>query len=238
MFKCIIVDDEPLAIKVLETHLKEFSDFKLVGSARNASKAFELLGKSQIDVMFLDVEMPKMDGISFLKALKDAPMVILTTAHRNFALEGFELDVVDYLLKPISLDNMMRAVTKLRRLQREEPLLKAEESYSLVNEPFIFVKSERENVKIELHEIIYIESLKNHVKIVTKKKSYVTLVSISQMEARLPNNLFLRAHKSYLVGVSHITNYTNTYLTLDRKSIPIGKIYKDKVLERLSPNNI
>lgn len=238
MFRCIIVDDEPLAIKVLETHLKEFNDFKLVGSARNASKAFELLGKSKIDVMFLDVEMPKMDGISFLKALKDPPMVILTTAHRNFALEGFELDVVDYLLKPISLDNMMRAVTKLRRLQREDPSPKQEESYSLVNEPFIFVKSERENVKIELQEIIYIESLKNHVKIVTKKKSYVTLVSISQMEARLPANLFLRAHKSYLVGVSHITNYTNTYLTLDRKSIPIGKIYKEKILERLSPNNI
>lgn len=237
MFKSIVVDDEPMAIKVLETHLKEFNDIKIVGTARNATKALELLDSSDIDLMFLDIEMPKMDGISFLKALKNPPLVILTTAHRDFALDGFELDVVDYLLKPISLNNIMRAISKLRRLRKETSKPK-EDQYTLVHEPFIFVKSERENVKIQLNDIQFIESLKNHVKIVTKAKSYITLISISQMEARLPSHLFLRVHKSYIISVLHITNYTHSYLTIDRKSIPMGKLYKDTLLEALSKNNI
>ncbi|MEM1340283.1 MAG: LytTR family DNA-binding domain-containing protein [Bacteroidota bacterium] len=238
MFNCIIVEDEPFAIKVLEQHVKEFSDLKLLASCRNAAKAFEILGKANVDLMFLDIEMPKMDGLSFLKTLKNPPMVIITTAHRDFAMEGFELDVVDYLLKPISLEQMMRAISKLRRLKETKSHVPNEARYQLVQEPFIYVKSDRENVKIQLSDIQYVESLKNHIKIVTPGQNFITLVGISHMESRLPKGVFLRVHRSFLVNLNVILNYTNTYITIGRKAIPIGKIYKDEVLEILSKNQI
>ena len=238
MFNCLIVDDEPFAIKVLVQHVKEFPDLRHVGSCRSASKDFVLLGKNKVDVMFLDIEMPKLDGLSFFKALKNPPCVIITTAHRDFAMEGFELDVVDYLLKPISLENIMRAIAKLRRFKNNTDQTQVAEKYQLVQDPFIYIKSERENVKIELGDIEYVESLKNHVKIVTPSKNYITLVSMGQMEEKLPESIFFRVHRSYLVNLTRISNYTHTYLVLGRKSIPIGKMYKDDVLDRLGKNQI
>ncbi len=238
VFNCVIVDDEPLAIKVIETHLKEFDDFKLVASCRNASQAFSVLNKKKVDVLFLDIEMPKLDGLTFLKTLDKPPAVILTTAHRDFAIEGFELDVVDYLLKPISLDRMMQAVGKLRRMGDKQKSGRSEEIYKAEFSPFIYVKSDRENIKINLKDIQYIESLKNHVKVVTEGKNYITLISIGQMEQKLPADMFLRVHRSYLVNLYHIANYTHTYVTIGRKSIPLGKIYKEDVLHKLGENQL
>ncbi|MEO1485652.1 MAG: LytTR family DNA-binding domain-containing protein [Bacteroidota bacterium] len=236
---CLIVDDEPLALSVMEAHLKEFKDLKVIGKCRSAVQAFELIEKHQIDLLFLDIEMPKLDGFSFLKSLKNPPLVVVTTAHRDYAIQGFELDVVDYLLKPISLKRMMQAISKARRMQNETK----QDTNTVAQEtttanPFIFIRSERENVKVELDSILYVESLKNHVKVVTPSKSYITLVSMSQMETKLPGSSFLRVHRSFLINKSKITQYTHTYLTLDRKSIPIGKIYRDKVVEELEKNQI
>ncbi|UOY07141.1 LytTR family DNA-binding domain-containing protein [Muricauda sp. SCSIO 64092] len=232
---CMIVDDEPMAIKVIESHLKEFNDIKLVASCRNATQAFDVLQNHKVDFIFLDIEMPKMDGLSFLKSLKDPPLVLITTAHRKFALDGFELDVLDYLLKPISLDRFMQAIAKIRRLRRLEGNRQG-------NNPgptsHIYVKSDRENVKINLLDILYLESLKNHVKIVTPGKNYITMVSIGEMQNKLPSNLFLRVHRSYLVNIEHIQNYTNTYLVIDRKSFPLGNVYKQEVLEKLDKHRI
>ncbi|MEM7484421.1 MAG: DNA-binding response regulator [Bacteroidota bacterium] len=232
---CIIVDDEPLAIKVIESHLKEFRDFDVIASCRNAPEAFEVLRNHSVDLIFLDIEMPKLDGISFLKSLKNPPLVLITTAHRKFAPEGFELDVVDYLLKPISLDRFMQAIAKVQRsLQLEVASFKG----TAVPNTHIFVKSERENVKIDLMDIHYVESLKNHVKIVTPKKNYITMISISEMQAKLPNDTFIRVHRSYLVNTRKIQNYTNTYLVINGTSFPLGNVYKNSVLKKLDKNRI
>ncbi len=236
---CLIVDDEPIAIKVIESHLREFKDLKLIAKCRSAIQAFEVLEKEAIDIIFLDIEMPKLDGFSFLKSLKNPPMVIVTTAHRDFALEGFELDVVDYLLKPISLERIMQAIVKAKRLQNEKNTSSpgsqgVESDYS----PYIFIRSERENVKVELRAILYVESLKNHVKIVTSNDTYITLVSISKLLERLPQDIFIRVHRSYLVNLHHIENYSNTDLVIQRKSIPLGNMYKDKVLGFLERKQI
>lgn len=232
---CMIVDDEPMAIKVIESHLKEFNDIELVASCRNATQAFDVLQNHKVDFIFLDIEMPKMDGLSFLKSLKNPPLVLITTAHRKFALDGFELDVMDYLLKPISLDRFMQAIAKIRRLRQLE-------GNHQENNPgptsHIYVKSDRENVKINLLDILYLESLKNHVKIVTHGKNYITMVSIGEMQSKLPSNLFLRVHRSYLVNIEHIQNYTNTYLVIDGKSFPLGNVYKQEVLEKLDKHRI
>lgn len=233
--RCLILDDEPIAITVIESHLKEFKDLKVIATCRNAPEAFEVLRKEKIDLIFLDIEMPKLDGLSFLKSLKDPPLVLITTAHRNFALDGFALDVVDYLLKPIPLDRLMQAIGKVRRLLRAD-----QDYHSNGFDPlsYIFVKSDRENVKINLMDIRYIESLKNHVKIVTSQKNHITMVSIGEMQNKLPKNLFMRIHRSFLVNLSHIQNYTNTYVVIDRKSFPLGNVYKNAALEVLDKNRI
>lgn len=233
--RCLILDDEPIAITVIESHLKEFKDLKVAATCRNASEAFEVLQSERIDLIFLDIEMPKLDGLSFLKSLKDPPLVLITTAHRNFALDGFELDVVDYLLKPIPLDRLMQAIGKVRRQLRAD---REYHSNGIDLSPYIFVKSDRENVKINLMDIKYIESLKNHVKIVTSQKNHITMVSIGEMQNKLPKNLFVRIHRSFLVNLNHIQNYTNTYVVIDRKSFPLGNVYKNAVLEVLDKNRI
>lgn len=233
--RCIIVDDEPIAITVIESHLNEFKDLEIVAKCRSAAEAFEILRKEKIDLIFLDIQMPKLDGLTFLKSLKDPPLVLITTAHRNFALDGFELDVVDYLLKPIPLDRLMQAIAKVRRVLQPDQGFHTNGFDPL---SYIFVKSDRENVKIDLMDIKYIESLKNHVKIVTSQKNHITMVSIGEMQNRLPKNLFLRIHRSFLVNLGHIQNYTSTYVVIDRKSFPLGNVYKTAVLEVLDKNRI
>ncbi len=236
---CLIVDDEPLAIKVIEAHLKEFKDLKLVAKCRSALQAFEIIEKQEIHLVFLDIEMPKLDGFSFLRSLNNPPLIVVTTAHRDYAPEGFELDVVDYLLKPISLKRMMQAISKVRRIHKgrgsaEDPPNIVQAEFS----PYIFIRSDRENVKVELNSIFYVESLKNHVKIVTANKTYITLLSLGKMEDKLPRDIFMRVHRSYLVNRHHIENYSNTYVVIKRKSIPLGNSYRAAVLEFLGKSQL
>jgi DNA-binding LytR/AlgR family response regulator len=221
-FKCLIIDDEPLAQNVIESYLNNFSFIELVAKCENAIMALEWIKKQKIDLIFLDISMPFISGIEFIKTLKNPPLIILTTAHKEFAIESYELNVLDYLLKPISFERFLKAINKLGNRAFENIKLGNEESG---NDVFIYVKSEKKNVKIMLKEILFIESLKDYIKIHLQDKTIITQVPISSIEQRLPDN-FLRVHRSFIVAKDKITAYTQHDLEIGKHQIPIGRIYK------------
>ena len=239
MIRCLIVDDEEMAIKVIESHISHIDGLEVAGICQNAIDAFSLLQQTPIDLLFLDIQMPKMSGLSLLKSLSHKPSVILTTAHRKFALEGYELDVVDYLLKPIAFDRFLKAVAKVFRLNNTHlPLSNPKESSKQEQTNFFYIKSDRQFVKILLEGVLYMESLRNHVKIVTTTNTFTTLMSISQMEEKLPPQHFLRIHRSYIIALSKVERFTQANLTIQGKTIPIGNLYRKSVVQRLSADLI
>ncbi|MBV9963964.1 MAG: response regulator transcription factor [Parafilimonas sp.] len=227
--KCLIIDDEPLAQNVIENYLKSFSFIEVVAKCDNAIVALEWMKKKKINLIFLDISMPFISGIEFIKSLKDAPQIILTTAHKEFAIESYELNVLDYLLKPISFERFMKAIDKLY-IQIVETINAATK-----DEPdaFIYVKSEKKNVRILLKDILFIESIKDYIKIHTTDKVIVTQVSISTIEQRLPEN-FLRIHRSFIIAKDKITAYTQHDVEIGKHEIPIGRNYKMAVSKSLS----
>lgn len=230
--KCIIVEDELPAIRVIENHISHFSDLELVGTYNNAMDAFVVLQKNHsIDIVFLDIELPKMSGIQLLHSLTRFPNIVLTTAYREFAIDGYDLEITDYLLKPISLERFTKSIAKIYKQQLKQlniPKQNLDNKKPIFSDPFIYVKADRENIKIKLKDIQYIESIKNHVKIFTQAESIITLVSLSQIEERLPAQYFQRIHRSYIVGLEHINRFTQTHVTILNKSIPIGGFYKQQ----------
>lgn len=237
--KCLIVDDEELAVKVIENHIRQIDGMEVAGVCHNAMDAFTLLQQQPMDLVFLDIQMPKVSGLSLLKLMPNKPPVILTTAHREFALEGFELDVVDYLLKPISLDRFLKAVGKVYQLQqRTVPVLQPAQEKKEENSSFFYIKSDRQFIKILLEEVLYIESLRNHVKIITTTGNYTTLLGISQMEQKLPPQHFARIHRSYLVALTKVDRFTQTNLSIGEQTLPIGLNYREEVLRRLQADLI
>ena len=237
--KCLIVDDEELAIKVIENHISQIDGLEIVGTYFNAMDAFSVLQREKVDILFLDIQMPKISGLSLLKSLPQKPHVILTTAHREFALEGFELDVVDYLLKPISLDRFLKSLGKVYRLENHSPPLAPTFPPARQNEPtFFYIKSDRQSIKILLEEVLYIESLRNHVKIVTTNGNYTTLLGISHMEKKLPPQHFLRIHRSFIISLSKVNRFTQTNLMVGEKTLPIGSNFREEILKRLEANLI
>jgi len=227
---CLIVDDEPLAQDIIENYLTNFSFIKLVAKCDNALIALDWIKKQKIDLVFLDVSMPFISGIEFIRTLKNPPAVILTTAHKEFALEGYELNVVDYLLKPISFERFLMAINKLTLDVPETPKPVITNAR---NDSFIYVKSEKKNVKILLKEILFIESLKDYIKIHTTNKTIITQVAISTIEQRLPDN-FLRVHRSFIVARDKITAYTQHDIEIGKLQIPIGRNYKTIVVKNFS----
>ena len=240
MLKCIIVDDEEMAVKVIASHVGNIKELELVGIYTNAVDAFAALQQQQIDIVFLDIQMPRMNGITLIRSLSSPPHIILTTAHREFALEGYDLDVTDYLLKPISFERFLKAVGKVLQHEKiqydNEALIQAAASNS--ETPFIYIKSDRQFVKVLLDDILFIESIKNHVKIVTTKQTHFTLVTISDMEEKLPPQRFIRIHRSYIVSVSKLEKFTHTSVTIDKLELPVGESYKNELLKRLNQNLI
>ena len=220
--KCLIIDDEPLAQNVIENYLESFSFIRLIAKCDNALIALEWIKKQKIDLIFLDVSMPFISGIDFIRTLRNPPAIILTTAHKEFAVESYELNVLDYLLKPISFDRFLKAINKLNIDTSEivKPGI-----IDTKNDSFIYVKSEKKNVKILLKDILFIESLKDYIKIHTIDKTIVTQVPISTIEQRLPDN-FLRIHRSFIVAKDKITAYTQHDLEIGKFQIPIGRNYK------------
>jgi len=227
--KCIIVDDEPLAIEVIESYVERIESLEVVGKFRNAVKAFDFIQTGeQVDLIFLDIQMPKLTGIEFLKTLQNPPKVIFTTAYREYALDGFELEALDYLLKPISFDRFMKAVSKALNHSKE-----VEISTSHDGDEFIFFKCDKKMIRISLKDILYIESIKDYVKIKTAEKEVVTHQKISVLETKLPANHFIRIHRSFIVNIPRIESYSASEVELNNESIPVGRNYKVGVMEKL-----
>src|SRR6478672_8122754 len=220
--KCLIIDDEPLAQNVIENYLESFSFMRLIAKCDNALIALEWIKKQKIDLIFLDVSMPFLSGIDFVRTLRNPPDIILTTAHKEFAVESYELNVLDYLLKPISFERFLKAINKLN-IDTSEIIKPG--TIDIKNDAFIYVKSEKKNVKILLKDILFIESLKDYIKIHTAEKTIITQVPISTIEQRLPDN-FLRIHRSFIVAKDKITAYTQHDLEIGKFQIPIGRNYK------------
>lgn len=229
--RCLIVDDEPLALKVLENHIESIPHLEIVGSCFNAFAAIEILQHHQpVDLMFLDIQMPKLIGTSFLRTLRNPPKVIFTTAYKEYAVEAFELDAVDYLMKPVTLERLIKAVNKIGV---EKMPVVVDDQKILEPEGFAYFRSDRKMIKVKYDEILYIESMKDYVKVVrTKDKPLLVKQSISSLEEMLPANKFVRIHRSFIVSIQKITAFTNHDIEIGGIEIPIGRLYSQH-LERL-----
>lgn len=223
--KCLIVEDEQPAVKVLIQHISSFPELQVEAVCHTAMDAMAILQKSRIDILFLDIQLPKMNGIQLLNTLSQKPIVILTTAFREFALQGYELEVTDYLLKPISFERFAKAVGRLYKFNQNTHEPVHDNNTRILADPFIYVKIDREFQRIALDELLYVESIKNHVKLVTKHKAFITLMSISEIELKLPPN-FLRIHRSFIVSTQYIQKFTQTYVIIEGQTIPVGNHYK------------
>ncbi len=233
---CIIVDDEPLAREVLESFVGRIDGLELKGSCDNAIKAFDLLKKDKVDLIFLDIQMPKLNGIDFLKVLNPLPKIIFTTAYREYAIESYELNVVDYLLKPISFQRFLMAVNKAMNdgsKEIKEPILAAPDDLRSET-PYIFLKADRKMVKVYLKDILYIESLKDYVRIKLPQKDVISLQKISFLEQKLPEDCFIRIHRSFIVPIRKIEAFSNNIIEINGVELPIGRNYKEQVLEILN----
>ena len=232
----IIVDDEPLAQDVLETFVGQVPQVTLVGKASNAVEANTLLQEREVDLMFLDVQMPLLNGIDFLKSLDRPPLVILTTAYSEFAVDAFNLNVVDYLMKPIALDRFMRAVNKAAALHGGGA--EAGASVAEAEEDYMFVKADKKLVKVEFKDIVYVDGLKDYVIIRNDQGRVITLQTMKSLEAKLPASLFRRVHRSYIVNMEKVEAVEGNSLEVTQdgktKLIAIGKNYREGVLEQVN----
>ncbi len=232
--KCLIVDDEPIAAQVIKSYLDKLDTFTPVETCENALQAFEYLQSNQVDLMFLDIQMPKITGLEFLKTLQNPPKVIIVTAYREFAFEGFELDVVDYLLKPVSFERFLKSINKFNNLDN----MTASSNLDQKKIPgsggeSIWVRADRKNVKIKLEDINYIEGLKDYVKIYVRNGLIISKMPMKNMEKILPSKGFIRIHRSYLIPISKISAFNNEGIEIDAAILPIGKMYKESVIRYL-----
>jgi DNA-binding LytR/AlgR family response regulator len=230
--RSLIVDDERVAREILESHLSKIDVVEIAGSCKNAVEAFNLLSKQKIDLIFLDINMPEVSGLSLAKSVNRDVKIIFTTAYREYAVDGFDLQAVDYLLKPISFERLLQAINKY--LDENTPV-HVSETTELVPEKSesFFVRADRKMVKICHSEIIFIESLADYIKIHLTDKTVVTRETITSIEAKLPKNEFIRTHRSFIVSIDKIDSYTSELVEIGKKQIPISRSYKNEVLERL-----
>lgn len=232
--KCLIVDDEPLAIEVIENHISHFENLEVTATARSAIRAFEILEQEKVDLIFLDIQMPQLTGIEFLKTLTKPPVVIFTTAYIDYALESYELDVLDYLVKPISFPRFLKAVNKYFALgNRTDSSDVRPKSGSDPDRDHLFVRADRKSQKVKFDDILYVESVKDYVKIHCADRRILVKTSLSAFEEELPAENFVRIHRSYILNLDQITAYTAYDIEIGSIEIPIGVSYKQKVFERL-----
>jgi DNA-binding LytR/AlgR family response regulator len=234
MINCIIIDDEPLAQNILETFIQRVNFLTLVGKYDNAISAFDAVNNDAVDLIFCDIQMPQITGIEFVKALKETPHVIFTTAYPEYALEGFNVDAIDYLLKPIAFERFLKSVTKVKMQHKQ--ILSDNKSESRTNH--IFVKQDYKLVKINFDDIFYIEGMKDYVKIFTPQKTIITHITMKRLVELLPDTLFFRSHKSYIVRLGAIKAVNGNVLELTNNSqAPIGLQYRDTLLNQLKNIN-
>jgi len=224
------VDDEPLARELIRDYVSKLENFEVVAECGDAMKALNTLRTKQVDLIFLDIQMPQISGIEFLKTLKHPPRVIITTAFHEYALDSFELDVVDYLLKPITFERFLKSVNKFYLMNQENiTLIGMHGREKSADDTFIYVKENKKVVKVYLSDIKYIEGLSEYVQIYTDKRKVIVKASLAQMEEKLPSALFLRIHKSYIVSVNRIEAFTAHTVEIQNKELPIGRSYKNVV---------
>lgn len=232
---CIAVDDEPLALELLEDFIKKIPFLNLVKLCKNAIEANEVLQVENIDLVFIDINMPEITGVDFIKNLDNKPYVIFTTAYSEYAVQGFELNAVDYLVKPFLFDRFIKAVNKANELYKLNNKTSSQNQNNVDN--FIFVKADYSTVKIYLKEILFIEGLKDYVKIYTTEKKILTLITMKKIEDRLSSN-FIRVHRSYIVAIDKIDSIQRNRIIINEKWIPIGNSYKDNFYKRIEDINI
>jgi DNA-binding LytR/AlgR family response regulator len=228
--RCIIIEDEPLAVKILSDYIMQVPFLKLEASFKDAILATDYLRENDTDLIFLDIHLPKLKGMSFLKTINNPPAVIITTAYHQYAIEGFDLNVTDYLLKPFDFERFLKAVTKVKK--SESYKRKPEEKQE--NKEFIFLNVQKKRVKILFSEILYIESQQEYIKIVSTKREYIIKMSTHEIESLLPANLFMRVHRSFIISLSKIESYSAEIVEVNGVSIPIGRGYKD-ILKDFNP---
>ena len=231
--RCLLIDDEPPALQILQSHINQISGLEIVGKCSNAVEAIELLHHKTVDVMFLDIKMPKIIGTEFLRNLSHPPKVIFVTAYREYAVEGFELDAVDYLVKPVSFERFLKAIARLRRGSSHETF-REQTIYKPNPDAFIYLKIDRIRQKIFIEDILYIESWKDYVQLhFTNGKNLLIKQTISAIENLLSEHMFLRVHRSYIVSLNKVSGYNSASLRLGATEIPVGRLYKQNVTRQL-----
>lgn len=235
--QCLIVDDEPLALDLLEGHIQALEDLELVGRCENALEAGTMLRQKRIDLLFLDIQMPVLTGIDLIQTLQNRPKIILTTAYKEYAFDAFQLDAADYLLKPITFARFLKSINKVCG-QLPSGMSSPATPSPLFEEAFVYLKTEKRLVKVILKDILYIESIRDYTKVITRNQRIIAHQRISQLEEKLPENIFLRIHRSYLVNRLHIQAFSSQFVEVEDKHIPIGRQYKEKTLDTLMENRL
>ena len=241
--RCIIIDDEPLALNIMNSYCKEIGYLDVVGTFTNPMEASGLLMEKNIDLIFLDIEMPQISGLEFMETLERKPLFIVTTAYHQYALDGFELNAVDYLVKPIPFMRFVKAVNRAKEIYcLKKDSIKFPEEFPIAeasgksDDEFFFVKSDYENIKLKYSDILYIQGLKEYLRIYVKvdiKKPILTLMSFNQLQEKIPSNRFLRVHRSYVINIDSITSVQRSKIIIGETRIPIGESYKEQCLKRL-----
>jgi len=229
--RCLVVDDEPPAREIICRYIEEVPTLALAGECANALQVYAQLQQQSVDLLFLDIRMPQLNGNDFLKTFKNPPKTIVTTAFPEYALEGYELDIIDYLVKPIPFDRFLKAVNKAypTGAVKAESIITADESK---NEAFLYFRADRKMVKVMLQDVLYIESMKDYVKIFTNSGMLITKQAISSVEEMLPEKSFARVHRSYIVAIDKIKTFTSELIEIGSTAIPIGKLYRNTVLKQ------
>jgi len=224
----VIIDDEKPAVDILTRFVKKIPFLKLMLSTTDAFEGLQILNSERVDVLFVDIEMPDISGVELIKSLDNSPLIIFTTAFKEYALEGYELDVIDYLLKPIRFERFLKAVNKAHNLYN----LKHQETKDLQDS--ILLKVEYKTIRLKFSDIIYIEGCKDYVKVYTSERMLLTRLNLKNIQSKLPNNQFIRIHRSFIVALSKITQFQKNEIYLGEKALPIGEYYKEDVLKILN----
>ncbi len=233
---CIALDDEPLALDIIEAYVKKHPELNLIARCNNAEEASKVLNSQHIDLMFLDIQMPGVTGLNFVRSLKNKPLFMFTTAYSEYAIDGFELDAIDYLLKPIAYDRFEKAIEKAKEYYTIKNNSGLTES-DLEND-FIFVKANQQLIKLAYGEILYVEAFADYIKIFLNDRKIVTLQTMKKMEAKLPSDIFSRVHRSFIVNRKAVQSFSTSVCEVNGEKIPVGKNYKNDFIKLMKSNPI
>jgi two-component system LytT family response regulator len=236
MFNCIVIDDEPMARQGLKDYITQIDLINCIGDFSSPLDALPLIKEKKVDIMFIDIEMPSINGLDFVASLENKPLVVFTTAYSNYAVKGFELDAADYLLKPITLDRFLKTVDKLvNRLNQNAASKQGKEG----GKDYLIIKTDKKYVRLNYNDVLFIEGLKDYVKIHTGKERFLALVNLKNIESQLPQDIFIRVHRSYIVSMTKIKEVEGNMINmLDGQQISIGKEYKDAFFEKMINNKL